>query len=102
MKILSLTLVSLFTLSLATHAQTDSSRLMTLATGIEKLATRRPIEKVYLQLNKPAYNLGDTIWFKAYVTVGTHHQPSALSGVLYVDLLDGNNRAVKSLQLNNK
>jgi hypothetical protein len=51
------------------------------------LAKQPPIEKVYLQLDKPSYNFSDTIWFKAYTVVGHHHQLSALSGVLYVELL---------------
>src|SRR5690606_17578912 len=34
------------------------------------------------------YATGDTIWFKAYVVVGARHQLSALSGALYVELID--------------
>lgn len=42
--------------------------------------TEHPQEKVYLHMDKPYYALGDTIWFKGYVTVGSRHQLSALSG----------------------
>ncbi len=44
------------------------------------------IESVYLHLNKSSYNFGDTIWYKAYTVIGQHHQLSAMSGVLYVEL----------------
>jgi hypothetical protein len=45
-------------------------------------------EKVYLHLDKPGgYFFGDTIWYKAYTVIGTHHQLSALSRVLYVELI---------------
>ncbi|MFS8615223.1 MAG: hypothetical protein FWJ85_00255 [Solitalea sp.] len=47
-----------------------------------------PQEKVYLHTDKPYYATGDTIWFKAYVVVGARHQLSALSGALYVELID--------------
>ncbi|MFI5162396.1 MAG: TonB-dependent receptor [Sphingobacteriales bacterium] len=44
-------------------------------------------EKAYLHLAKTSYSFGDTIWYKAYVVVGAHHQLSALSGILYVELI---------------
>ena len=45
-----------------------------------------PIEKVYLHFDKPYYAVGDTIWFKAYLTID-RHQPSPLSKIIYVDVL---------------
>ena len=45
-----------------------------------------PREKVYLQLDRSAYNTGESIWFKAYITV--EGLPSPLSKNLYVELLD--------------
>lgn len=58
-----------------------------------------PQEKVYLHLDKPYYALGDTIWFKAYITVGSRHQLSALSGALYADLINGQGLIEKTLKL---
>ncbi|HTI61011.1 MAG TPA: hypothetical protein VL525_18450, partial [Mucilaginibacter sp.] len=50
--------------------------------------TRQPAqEKIYLHLDKPNYAFGDTIWYKAYTVIGQKHQLSALSGVLYVELI---------------
>ena len=93
--------VFMLSFALNANAQSDSTRLKTLATGLEKLLARKPVEKIYLQLNKPGYDLGDTVWFKAYVTVGVHHQPSALSATLYVELIDTKDKLIKSLQLKN-
>ncbi|MBS1520772.1 MAG: TonB-dependent receptor [Bacteroidetes bacterium] len=61
------------------------------------------LEKVYLHLDKPWYFVGDTLYFKAYVTFGEQHEPSKLSEVLYVDLINPENKFLHSikLQLNN-
>jgi hypothetical protein len=58
-----------------------------------------PQEKVYLHTDKPYYLVGDTIWFKAYVTVGSAHQLSAVSGALYVDLITEGDSVAKALKL---
>jgi hypothetical protein len=58
-----------------------------------------PQEKVYLQTDKPYYVLGDTIWFKGYITIGRRHQLSALSGSLYVDLINEKDSVLRSLKL---
>jgi hypothetical protein len=62
-------------------------------------AAVNPVEKVYLHTDKPYYALGDTIWFKAYVTVGSRHHLSALSGALYVDLINEKDSILKTLKL---
>lgn len=59
----------------------------------------RPQEKVYLHLDKPAYTSGDDIWFKAYVTIGPLNFLSALSKILYVDLIDPTDKIVQSIRL---
>jgi hypothetical protein len=64
-------------------AQTDS---MFLNHAVGMLGKQPAAEKVYLHLDKPNYPFGDTIWYKAYTVIGKHHQLSALSGVLYVEL----------------
>ncbi|MCR8558422.1 TonB-dependent receptor plug domain-containing protein [Mucilaginibacter sp. BJC16-A38] len=56
-------------------------------------------EKAYLQFDKPYYAIGDTMYFKAYITIGSEHKLSALSGILYVDLLDPDNKITRSIKL---
>jgi hypothetical protein len=56
-------------------------------------------EKVYVQLDKPYYIAGETIWLKAYLTDASTHQPISQSGVLYVDLMEENNQPSQRLKL---
>ena len=46
-----------------------------------------PQERVYLHFDNSAYYLGETMWFKAYVSEGVKDAPSTLSKVLYVELV---------------
>ena len=57
-----------------------------------------PIEKVYLHFDKPYYAVGDTIWFKAYLTFNLH-QPSPVSKIIYVDILSPRDSLVQSVKL---
>jgi hypothetical protein len=47
-----------------------------------------PREKAYLHLDNSSYYIGDTIWFKAYVTTPVKEQLSTLSRPLYVELIE--------------
>lgn len=47
-----------------------------------------PREKAYLHFDNTSYFIGDTIWFKAYVTLSEGNIPSTISKPLYVELLD--------------
>jgi len=81
------------TISLNASAQTDSSAfLRKAAIRLEQLPAT---EKVYLHLDKPNYFGGDTIWYKAYTVIGAHHQLSALSGVLFVELISPTDSIVR-------
>ncbi|RZL12289.1 MAG: TonB-dependent receptor, partial [Pedobacter sp.] len=77
----------------------DEDPLDRLVAALQKWTEINPQEKVYLHMDKPYYALGDTIWFKAYVTTGSRHQLSALSGALYVELITEKDSIVKSLKL---
>jgi CarboxypepD_reg-like domain/TonB-dependent Receptor Plug Domain len=70
---------------------------------LNNFSTDHITEKAYLHFDKPYYAAGDTIYFKAYVTLGEKHGLSNLSGVLHVDLISINNKIDQSikLQLNN-
>ncbi len=62
-------------------------------------SSANPQEKVYLQLDKPYYATNDDIWFKAYVTIGSDHRLSALSGVLNVELIDDRDSVKQHIKL---
>src|ERR1700748_652162 len=88
----------LFAVIFKASAQSDSVALITVIAKTQKYAASYPVEKVYLHFDKPYYAVGDTIWFKAYVTVDVH-QLSALSKVVYVDLINNRDSVVRSLRL---
>ncbi len=56
------------------------------------------IEKVYTHTDRPLYFHDDTIWFKAYV-VNSTNTISAISEMLYVDLISPKGSVVKTLRL---
>lgn len=70
-----------------------------LSTALYKWNANNPQEKIYLHTDKPYYELGDTIWFKAYVTLGASNKPSVRSGAVYVDLINEKDSLEKSIKL---
>jgi len=79
-------------------AQNDNTVLNDIMLKTSQVYRSYPIEKVYLHFDKPYYAVGDTIWFKAYLTID-HHQPSPLSKIIYVDVLGPRDSLVQSLKL---
>src|ERR1017187_8401178 len=79
--------VSLFAIIfyLPASAQNDDAVLNQIMSKTAKVYHDLPIEKVYLHFDKPYYALGDTMWFKAYLTFYLH-QPSPISKIIYVDI----------------
>jgi hypothetical protein len=94
---LSLLILPLF--ALLAFIPRDDDPFSKIINALAYWAKVNPVEKVYLHTDKPYYALGDTIWFKAYVTVGSRHQLSALSGALYVDLINEKDSILKTLKL---
>lgn len=76
----------------------DSTSLNTIITKTSQFAQSHPVEKVYLHFDKPYYAVGDTVWFKAYVTAGLH-EPSILSKIVYVDIFTGRDSLIETLKL---
>jgi Large extracellular alpha-helical protein len=77
----------------------DNDPVDKLITSLQKWVETNPQEKVYLHTDKPYYAVGDTIWFKAYVTMGSRHKPSTHSGIVYVDLINEKDSIQKTLKL---
>src|SRR5579872_918109 len=67
--------------------------------GLKNFLGNHPAERAYLHFDKPYYASGDTIYFKAYVTLGEKHELSSLSGVLQVDLINTKNKIDQSIKL---
>lgn len=77
----------------------QSLSLDDIVSRLQTLSTTKAIEKVYLHFDKALYNAGDTMFFKAYVTLGEQHQLSKLSGVLHVDLVNAADSLVQNISL---
>ena len=54
----------------------------------QTFANNFPREKTYLHFDNTSYYVGDTIWFKAYVTLAEQQIFSQISRPLYVELVD--------------
>jgi hypothetical protein len=98
LKFLFATLISGTVFCLPVSAQNDVAVLNKIIAKTAKLYNDQPVEKVYLHLDKPYYAIGDTIWFKAYLTID-RHQPSPLSKIIYVDVFGPRDSLIESLKL---
>jgi uncharacterized protein YfaS (alpha-2-macroglobulin family) len=67
--------------------------------ALTSYAAANPVEKVHLHLDRQLYFPGDTIWFKAYVVAGDQHQLSALSRILYAELIGPGDTLIRRLTL---
>ncbi|MGI4728673.1 MAG: hypothetical protein ACRYGB_08890 [Janthinobacterium lividum] len=77
----------------------DDDPLKKILMQLQKFTDNYPVEKVHIQLDKPYYAIGDQIYFKAYTTIGSKHQPSGLSKILYVELINDKDSIKQSLRL---
>jgi hypothetical protein len=83
----------------ASFTDPGDSIIQKAARQLDKWVSNYPIEKVYLQLDKPYYSAGDDIWFKAYITIGGKHQLSGLSGILNVEFIDESDSVIQHIKL---
>src|SRR5690606_27865284 len=63
----------------------------------QKLLEAYPIEKVHLHFDKPYYAVGDTLWFKAYLTSNMYNYD--LSKVVYVEVMNGKDSLMQTLRI---
>ncbi|RYG22309.1 MAG: hypothetical protein EOO07_00175 [Chitinophagaceae bacterium] len=77
----------------------DETPLEKLLKQLAKMTASYPQEKVHLHLDKPYYAIGEDMWMKGYVVTAERNEPSLLSAVLYVELIDQNNAIKKKAKL---
>src|SRR4051794_28614620 len=93
-------IVSLFYLSASSaYGQSGNDISKAIVTRLKDFTSTHHIEKAYLHFDKPYYATGDTVYFKAYVTLGDRHELSDLSGVLHVDLINPANKIEQGVKL---
>ncbi|MBE9585137.1 carboxypeptidase regulatory-like domain-containing protein [Mucilaginibacter sp. JRF] len=101
-KLLSRFIVVAVCLSVATlmaFVKIDDAPLDKITSALAEWKANIPQEKIYLHTDKPYYAIGDTLYFKAYITAGAKHMLSAVSGAVYVDLINERNQVEKSVKL---
>jgi hypothetical protein len=81
-RLLTWSLLFLFISNLSAYAQVDSM--------INLYGEYFPQEKIHVHFDKPAYNTGETIWFKAYLYTGI--APSNISRNFYAELVEPSGR----------
>jgi hypothetical protein len=81
-------------------AQTGALKdnLLKLKTASDSSIHNRPVEKLYLQFDKPYYASGDTIWFKAYL-LNSYLTASDKSGIINIDIANDSNKVIKQYRL---
>ena len=77
----------------------DDDPLKKIVASLQKFRDEYPQEKVHIHTDRPYYSIGDSIWFKAYVLNSEQNELSALSNILYVDLINEKDSIKKSLRL---
>ncbi|WP_235524261.1 TonB-dependent receptor [Pedobacter sp. Hv1] len=94
--ILSVAFLAFFSLSAFI---TDNDPLAALLKKLEEYTKKYPQEKVHLHLDKPYYAAGDDIWFKAYIVDSRTSEPTAISNILYVELINDRDSIAKQIKL---
>lgn len=94
----SVLIISLLCASSVFSQSADTTALNTMISKIDNFAKKYPQEKLHLHFDKPYYAVGDTIWFKAYLTAGIH-MPSPFSKIVYVDIINSQDTVIKTLKL---
>ena len=91
----------MFTLSLffSEPISAQTTGLESLQEDFKQYQRRAVREKVYLHTDRSFYLAGETIWFKIYVVDGSEHKPLDLSKVVYVEILDKENKAVAQAKI---
>ncbi|WP_353129177.1 carboxypeptidase-like regulatory domain-containing protein [Parapedobacter pyrenivorans] len=83
--------------SIGLSAQQDTVGINTIVEKTQKLLEAYPIEKVHLHFDKPYYSVGDTLWFKTYLTSNMYNYD--LSKVVYVEVMNGKDSLMQSMRI---
>jgi hypothetical protein len=73
--------------------------VQTITGKLEQFRKKYPQEKVYLHTDKPFYSVGDTLYYKAYIVNAENNYPSAISHILYIDLINSRHEVQQTSML---
>ncbi|WP_139332447.1 carboxypeptidase-like regulatory domain-containing protein [Mucilaginibacter lappiensis] len=97
----SLFFLFLFSLQLRSYGQSAvlTEKLLKFKEYEDTISHNFPAEKLYIQLDKPNYAVGDTVWFKAYLFHAPTLALSAKSGIIYVDIINNKTKEFRQFRL---
>ena len=73
--------------------------LKSLKTKLSNFNSEYPEDRVYVQLDKPLYKPGETIWLSAFVRNASTMKASDKSDILHVELIDPKGNVAQKHQL---
>ncbi|BDD08348.1 hypothetical protein FUAX_07800 [Fulvitalea axinellae] len=74
--------------------QSQDDGVKTVIAKMQRFFKERASEKVYLHTDRSYYFGGDDLWYSAYLLEGKSHALLPGAETIYIDLLDGNGKAV--------
>src|SRR5580698_2157345 len=78
----------LFTQAQEISTQVQENGKDSLRAAFSRYRSQAPQEKLFVHIDRTFYLAGETIWFKVYDIDGNSNKPLALSGIVYVEVLD--------------
>ena len=79
--------------------QKTVAKLSNYVSALNNIRELKPVEKLYLQTDKPYYGVGDTLRFKGYLLNADYLTPAAHSGLLYVELFNEQGKSAKRIMV---
>lgn len=88
-----------FLMALPLNAQTNEASVASLARHALRFNQVLPQENVYLHFDNTGYFIGETMWFKAYVTSSDSNRWTRKSRILYVELVNPSGSVIKTQKM---
>ncbi len=77
----------------------DEDPITAILKKLEAYTKKFPQEKIHLHLDKPYYMAGEDVWLKGYLVTAEKNEPSNISKILYVELINPAHEIVKKITL---
>jgi len=76
-----------------------SNSMSSLTAALDSFNLKLPSEKLFVHTDRPAYAIGDTLWFKSYIFNGNNLSYTNKSGLLYLELINDSAIVVKRISV---
>ncbi|HET6991814.1 MAG TPA: MG2 domain-containing protein, partial [Bacteroidia bacterium] len=79
--------------------QAENDLIRSVKEKVEAYNKQMPEDRVYVQMDKPMYGAGETMWFSVFVRNGQSLRPSKKSDIVHVELVNPKGTIEKTLNL---